>query len=65
MKWGDILALVVKKGNCGVGGWSSVGGRSNCFIGVWWFAYQIRKKTRRTFKGVETARNMALVVLVN
>ena len=65
MKWRDILALVVKKGNCGVGGWSSVGGKSNCFIGGSWFAYQIRKKTRRTFKGVETARIMAVVVLVN
>ena len=51
MKWGDILALVIKKGNCGVGGWSSVGGRSNCFIGGWWFAYQIRKNQKDFQRG--------------
>ena len=62
MKWGDILALVIKKGNCGVGGWSSVGGRSNCFIGG---LLTRLEKIRRTFKGVETVRIMALVVLVN
>lgn len=37
-------------------------GRSNCFIGG---LLTRLEKIRRTFKGVETVRIMALVVLVN
>ena len=41
MKWGDILALVIKKGNCGVGGWSSVGVMKAWFVVCISFSFRL------------------------
>ena len=64
MKWGNILTLVIKKGTCGVGCWSSVGGGVIVLLVVGGLLTRL-ENIRRTFKGVETVRSMALVVLVN